>query len=213
MRLQGGKSIFADVRERDSHSSRSLKVTHVSRRDVRCLVVGCGSPTKRLHPSQRTRDAEQAEVCLRTSKSRPVGVRAEGSAGGCPSFSRRKYQVRLRRFEWHIRLAMMITRRLARQASAFSQSTSWTCPSCVRRLRTPLASFPSTDQNQSRPEPSLPPREQLLRPLLTDFYPPLALFSAEILQSLPIKTASLAMVFPVCSPLRPSKSLGSTIRG
>ena len=109
------------------------------------------------------------------------------------------------------RSAMMITRRLARQASAFSQSTPWTCPSCVRRPRVPLASFPSTDQSQSRPEPSLPPREQPLPPHPAASYPPLAPSSAETPRNLPIKTASPLTAFPICSPPRASKSLGSTI--
>jgi len=50
---------------------------------------------------------------------------------------------------------MMITRRLARQASAFSQSTSWTCPSCTRAIaapsRTTLASSPNRFLSTTRP--------------------------------------------------------------
>merc|ERR1712054_562635 len=51
--------------------------------------------------------------------------------------------------------AMMITRRLARQASAFSQSTSWTCPSCTRAIaapsRTTLAASPNRFLSTTRP--------------------------------------------------------------
>ncbi|GAB1726962.1 hypothetical protein NU195Hw_g2878t1 [Hortaea werneckii] len=50
---------------------------------------------------------------------------------------------------------MMITRRLARQASAFSQSTPWTCPSCTRAIaapsRTTIASSSSRFLSTTRP--------------------------------------------------------------